>query len=216
MQPSDIITQTYTSAPSRCLLPHVDLTKPQYAKNPPKHIRAITSRNAKESPLLRLPPETRNRIYHFALGGQNIHIRISRQGKDIEVTTCMTALDIDGRAESSERCVFVRGTRRSKYRNTPHVGSCCARDKSGLDLALLKPCRSVYYEAALMPCTSNTFVPADPKALSKFLSSLKIVQLRAIRRMSLDFVISAYQKLWRGQCEKLTGLRYLCLELRSQ
>ena len=128
----------------------------------------------------------------------------------------MTALDIDGRAESSEQCVFVRGIRRSKYSNARHFDSCCTRDGPHLDLNLLKTCRSIYSEAALMPYTSNTFVPADLPTLGKFLSSLKPVQLGAIRRMSLEFVISAYKEMWNEQCEKLTGLEYLRLELRSQ
>ncbi|KAJ4345844.1 uncharacterized protein N0V89_011979 [Didymosphaeria variabile] len=40
----------------------------------PDHLVAIVTKNATESPLLRLPAEMRNRIFRFASGGCEIHI----------------------------------------------------------------------------------------------------------------------------------------------
>ncbi|KAK3705000.1 hypothetical protein LTR37_013517 [Vermiconidia calcicola] len=39
-----------------------------------RNISISTARNAAESPLLRLPPEIRNRIFRYVFGGRTIHI----------------------------------------------------------------------------------------------------------------------------------------------
>lgn len=75
-------------------------------------------RNNQDSPLLRLPPEIRNRIWHLALGGKLIRHNVYGRGR---------------------------------YRMMPRP----SERENAFDL--LRTCRQIYAETALLPFSANTF-----------------------------------------------------------
>lgn len=93
--------------------------------------KEIMTHNASGSPFLRLPPEIRVRIYNFVLGGQQIWI---------------------GRYPAS-----------IDYQRHLHHGprfyhfNTIDREGRGLDIRLLRVCRQVFTETALLPYALNNF-----------------------------------------------------------
>lgn len=81
---------------------------------------SVRVKNNQKSPLLRLPPEIRSRIWEYTLGYTIVraHVPYSRSHK-------------------------------------PRLRT--SSDEPGIGMALLRSCRQVYSEAALMPMRLNTF-----------------------------------------------------------
>ncbi|KAH6638235.1 hypothetical protein C7974DRAFT_451532 [Boeremia exigua] len=82
-------------------------------------------KNNQDTPLLRLPPEIRNRIWEHTLGRSSFRAQVSKQGRKNVAT--MVSLS----------------------------------DEPGVGVALLRSCRQIYSEAAMMPICLNTFVIRD-------------------------------------------------------
>lgn len=91
----------------------------------------IMNRNASVSPFLRLPPEIRIRIYRLVLGGQQIFIGLYPN-----------AFDHNNRSHCGERFY--------------HFNTVNGRGR-GLDIRLLRVCRQVFTETALLPYAHNHF-----------------------------------------------------------
>ena len=89
----------------------------------------IMNRNASVSPFLRLPPEIRIRIYRLVLGGQQIWISLY-------------PYETDHRSHCGERFY--------------HFNTINGRGR-GLDIRLLRVCRQVFTETALLPYALNHF-----------------------------------------------------------
>lgn len=104
---------------------------------PPPAQNEIMHRNASTSPLLRLPPEIRLRIYKFVLGGRQFWI-----GQTLSKYT-------------RERTEFL-GSIGPKHRSGElfHYDAWLGE----LDLRPLRICRQVFMESALLPYALNTFV----------------------------------------------------------
>lgn len=178
-----------------------------------------------ESPLLALPPELRTRIYHYVLGGHNIHIS----------SHMVLEEDLGVMNTPSYRHVYWDNTQRFLTReqrvrffytlcDVPHDDdeaykqSCNPRiDKNGqhlnavapyrerhatclkhlgpftsgssqdnLQLQLLRTCRQIHQEAALMLYTDNTFSFLREKDALHFLDlALHRRQKRALRSIVL-------------------------------
>ena len=89
----------------------------------------------------------------------------------------------------------------------------------GLPVALLRVCRTIYEEAALIPYASNTFAFHEGHTLDLFISqSLSVTQREAIQSLQLEggLMMNGHSaSIQEGTISMLTGLRSLnvCLEL---
>ena len=101
----------------------------------------IMNRNASVSPFLRLPPEIRVRIYKLLLGGQHIWI------------------------DSYPSSTDIHGSHHGKsfyHLNTiDHSGR-------GFDIRLLRVCRQVFTETALLPYALNKFTFSNNSVRKEF------------------------------------------------
>jgi len=172
-------------------------------------VSAIT--NAADSPLLRLPPEIRCRIYDYAFGSCLVHVNADRH--QYTFANCSSPQDCeaplpqrriqrislyddgpDGRSSTYEDCRKPVGRQ--------NVGSC------NIPVHMLQVCRQMYHEAALKPFTEASFhivlVSEEcSSSLKRFRASLVPTQARAIAhlRFSLlrdQFLSSAIASQFRG------------------
>ncbi|CAK3860849.1 Hypothetical predicted protein [Lecanosticta acicola] len=180
-------------------------------KKAPAAVKKITLQNAANSPFLQLPPEVRNRIYAFALGGRTLHI--SRDGSKavgiprFKATVC--------RAEATH----VRPWDPSETHRR------CSQKGCDLALALLRCSRQIYSEAALIPYADNifSFGFCRPNAKIRFFQEIMPVQKRAIT--AVEFAVSLDDLSWyrdhvylswypdHRPCSDLPGLRVLSVDL---
>lgn len=76
-----------------------------------------------------------------------------------------------------------------------------------LDLRVLQVCKSIYAEASLIPCASNTFIFKQPFGFEKFVISLGQSQLGALR--SIHLLVTLEQLMdavdWDGVISDVTG-----------
>lgn len=150
--------------------------------------KTIAVRNAAKSPLLRLPAEIRLRIYHYALGGKEIHVgahialRPSRTSRRIAVCHKETS-------EWDHISHIRHGGHNLEYDNwTRHRlcnEACIHIRKRGLCLGMLMVCMQIHHEAALFPFSSNTFLITNDESMRVWQASLAPVQLRAVRSLIL-------------------------------
>ncbi|CAF9915814.1 MAG: hypothetical protein ALECFALPRED_010334 [Alectoria fallacina] len=128
--------------------------------------QAITISNA-SSPLLRLPQELKDRIYHFVYGGFYLHIQ--KRQKDPRI------------------CLVARKT------TTPHSDAIHFNDGmvERLPVASLGTCRQMYHDARNVLYSVNTFSSYDRSLIFPFLKHLKDVIHRnlAVRSIHLDVFV---------------------------
>ncbi|KAK3704999.1 hypothetical protein LTR37_013516 [Vermiconidia calcicola] len=187
------------------------LNKQQTAPN-----KKITNKNAAESPLLRLPPEIRNRIYGYVLGGKTLHVDVSLYR--LSITVCRAIQPDTLKADT----IREQGAENETFHyKDHHVSLGCTlsyREDNGsrkLDVALLRACRYIHREAALLPYLLNTFAfDCDNISWqwSLFMDALNPSQRRAIRAITL---VTSYRNLPHilpaGHVSKLTGLTHVTL-----
>ncbi|KAK0253951.1 hypothetical protein LTR91_002306 [Friedmanniomyces endolithicus] len=147
--------------------------------------------NAERSPLLRLPPELRERIWQYVLGGKVLHI--GRKGEFGH----STAFVYECKAAASEKDL---ARHRGPYdgmdatpptvpyfvRHTPCETSYHLKKAQYHATYLLRTCRLIHNDAALLPFSENTFLITElhhHAALVWFLRRLKPEQRRAIRKL---------------------------------
>ena len=110
----------------------------------------IMIRNASTSPLLRLPPEIRLRIYKHVFGGQQLW------------------MDFHGLQYSLSTSVH-------RYRMIKDL------DRK-LDIRLLRVCRQIFTEAALLPYTLNEFVFKSERGWRKFVNSMRPGKKQVVKK----------------------------------
>ena len=145
-------------------------------------------RNAAQPALLRLPPEIRNRIYEYALGGSSIYIcqRVEHHGREKVFLTynviCQNEIPDEDLALSlrhlTEPVDVESDTRRHER---CHLSNLTVRRH--LQLHLLQVCSQIHREVALVPFESNCFLTTDYSALTKCAKKLIPAQARAIKRL---------------------------------
>lgn len=125
--------------------------------------------NYAASPLFRLPPEIRVRIYGLVLGGKQLWIAHSDSKVELE---------------KPEKNLQPQGPRSAQYGHYRHR---CGRSYhftadsfawtmpsiTVLHLGLLRVCRQVYTETALLPSTPNTFTFSDDLVRREFEQSAR-------------------------------------------
>ena len=99
--------------------------------------QASVRRNAVESPLLRLPPEIRNRIFRYAMGGSVILVQSHHPAFSSDTWRNTTASAWHGRAT--------------------HL-SADRQHNQGTAFHLPETCRQIYAETATLGYATNTFV----------------------------------------------------------
>lgn len=118
-----------------------------------------TERNRSQSPFLRLPPEIRNRVHRYVLGGHHIHI--SPYGDGLLRSICIarhTDREVAQAIGTGECLESEHGI--LDLHDDCFSAILDSRTRIGvrIDLALLVVCREINYEAALLPFQINTFV----------------------------------------------------------
>ena len=102
--------------------------------------------NSYRSPFLRLPPEIRNRIYELVFGGHRLWIGYTPHRHEY------TYINKERHQTHSGGGLYHRMyARDDKSKNRPHW------KPGSLNLGLLRVCRQIYGEAALLPYTLNRF-----------------------------------------------------------
>ena len=118
-------------------------------------------KNNQNSPLLRLPPEIRNRIWEYSLGHSIFRTQVFRSGR-------------------SHKAKLTPPT------SEPSVG-----------VALLRCCRQIYSEAALMPIRLNTLAFSNVLHIKKATKLLKAHQRKQITMIRVE--VSPYGS-WASAC----------------
>ncbi|KAK5712222.1 hypothetical protein LTR17_018035 [Elasticomyces elasticus] len=173
----------------------------------------IYETNKCDSPLLRLPPEVRNRIWSLLLGDKIIHIHGSKGSKDQRRfihSICKTPERDEKPASIPNHGVYL-----------PHHINCYVPDPgetlptAASALAVLIACRQIHQEAALLPYKLNTFECAKLEVLGPFLQALVPAQAHAIEMLTISD-ISAYSTATFKKLVKtrLRGLRKIRVYVR--
>ena len=116
----------------------------------------IMNRNVSTSPLLRLPPEIRLRIYKHVFGGQRLWMDFRRP--------------------------------KYKYGDGTHLGGRFTylnmdMDTNGkLDIGLLRVCRQIFTEAALLPYALNEFTFESQLARREFEKSIRPGKKQVVKK----------------------------------
>ncbi|CAK1365954.1 unnamed protein product [Cercospora beticola] len=182
-------------------------------------LRAISCRNASESTFLSLPAEIRNRIYEYAFGGDTQRVRVSSKPGRYPVLSARRC-----KCELSEQQMIERYKMNGDieifpdhfYGEEKELTDChiCCKDRQHdcLNLALLRVCRQVYHEAALIPYSSNEFIlDATQYAFSAFTSALLPAQRKAITRVAL--VGDSLPNVQLGYAGTLVGVKSLSVRI---
>jgi len=110
-----------------------------------------------ESPLLRLPAELRNEIYHYVLGGLSIRAKRSASPREFGIDI----RDVDSRSSAA-------------WQTPGHL------------LALTETCRQVYDETSLFPYSLNVFEYEHPLDIRRWTATLTSRQLGAIPQLRVE------------------------------
>jgi len=93
------------------------------------------------------------------------------------------------------------------------AGTDASHPKSLLPVALLRTCRQIHQEAALLPCQEDIFSFWTMGEMGQFLKSLVPAQVHAIERITLrlngSYVATTFEKLIQSKLKGLVGLKEL-------
>ncbi|KAK5691110.1 hypothetical protein LTR97_011762 [Elasticomyces elasticus] len=158
-----------------------------------KDLREIYNKNATASPLLSLPPEIRTRIWRSLLSGHTIHVDASAIG-EVQHHVCRNTTsdhDLARNVKADKETVRFRA-----YQNH-HAGCMPANhdDIKGkaehrLHLNVLRACRQIHQEAAILPYAENVLAFTSNSSLDYFFDTLILEQARALQRI----VITHYDR----------------------
>lgn len=144
-------------------------------------------RNATESPLLLLPAEVRNQIYSLTLGGHTIHVFDRSRGRASVYAICV---EHEHHREMAESVGREEGSRPNVYAtySLRHLG--CKRNTfptfhTAVQLHLLRVCRQMHQEAALIPYAENKLTFNCTNSLRNFLRKVTLAQAQSIKSVTL-------------------------------
>ncbi|PVH98158.1 hypothetical protein DM02DRAFT_673614 [Periconia macrospinosa] len=116
----------------------------------PAMLPLISQRNTTHSPLLRLPPEIRNKMYEYALGGYNISLRFSNHDESVDKKKKDYPKDQDSRDLPPPSTAISPITHKEREDQHEALGPAHL-------FALLKTCKQTYQEARLLFYQLNEF-----------------------------------------------------------
>jgi hypothetical protein len=175
MAPSKRVKDATPQRPSRLL----NLNKSPQAQ---KLLAAI---NTADSPLLRLPPEIRCRIYNFTFGDLVVRARWGR----FHICHSSQACELQRRQNYDQRISYHPTGEPDFINDDSGFPRCQTQKRFQIPVHLLQVCRQIYHEAALKPFTEPTFdlrsfEKANPK-LGSVMKKLVPTQARAIARIRI-------------------------------
>lgn len=146
------------------------------------------NRNRTASPLLRLPPEIRNRIYELVLSVGIISVHHRPVAHRWRVNNSNTNNNNQGRHETIPGGFYCRrlGASQNPWIDTRH--SATRAEERGV--TLLSPvCRQLYRETALLPFQLNAWCFESVKLMERYVvreRRLPLEQRRAVRTLYAD------------------------------
>lgn len=140
--------------------------------------------NATNSPLLRLPPEIRNRIWQLVMCNKAVHITDHRYmiGR-FQCAVCQQCLSPEEEAQDRKQ------KNGKEQRNYQDAHESCAQ---ALHLSALRACRQIHQEAALLPFQENIFIFLSLDVLVRLLNVLNPEQSRAVKSVGLLEEVAFY------------------------
>lgn len=166
-----------------------------------------TQANAAQSPFFsRLSPKIRNRIYDLMLGGKYLHVYTHFHGDPKCCLSQVADTDIEIGALGQH---FHRGCRNSS-------ASATLQTARPTDINLLRTCRQIHQEAALLPSAKNTFLFGYAATSLNFTRKVLARQRRAITSVAVDepyYTLHSYCPNSRGLFPKLAGLKRVRITL---
>jgi len=179
-------------------------------------LQRIYHENAAKSPLLRLPPEVRNRIWYFLFGGMTIHIKADSSRGPIAHAVCRSPLRDEDLAQIINRLqhqsISKTGLPRIRIRtpSAAHKNCTWSGFNHRLSLSALRACRQLHQEAALFPYQHNTFSFNSLEYMIPFLNGLVLAQARAIEKITVYYIHDYGNKTFTQLLtRKLKGLKHI-------
>jgi hypothetical protein len=128
------------------------------------------NRNSVVSPFLRLPGEIRNKIYGFIVGDHHLQVGYTPHQHGIETIKGKRYRTHVGGGFFNR--LAARGKNHHRY-----------QEAQSLHLGLLRVCRQVYGEAALLPYAMNIFSFENDWVMRRCLKTLRPAQKRAMGKL---------------------------------
>lgn len=136
-------------------------------------------RNSAVSPFLRLPGEIRNKIYGFTLGDHHLWVGYTpHENKTKTIKHQRYKVHIGGGLYNR-----LAGHEQKYYRQ---------QEVRTLHLGLLRVCKQVYGEAALLPYEMNVFTFENDWVMRRCLKTLRPAQKRAMAKLFVQKNVSRY------------------------
>lgn len=149
-------------------------------------------RNYSTSPFLRLPPEVRVRIYGLVLGGKQLWI--GHNGSYLElVASEKTIPGQDAQLEQFTQWLHRCG---NLYHSSADPSISPLTIGNVIHLGLLRVCRQIYTETALMPYTLNTFTFSDDSTRKSFEQSARPGKKRVQKKAVGKYKIATWNELY--------------------
>ncbi|KAK5703762.1 hypothetical protein LTR97_002775 [Elasticomyces elasticus] len=181
--------------------------------------KQIYESNASNSPLLRLAPEIRNRIFSILLGGKTIHVRsYTSKGSHIVIhSVCKIPGHSEETANTITRHNALLGAAEHFDKYEPLHSDCVSFHAPRLPLEtmasmlpVLLSCRQIHQEAALLPYQLNNFMCPSMEWLGSFLQTLVPAQAHAIEDLTFSNTSTHHTQTFQKLAKtKLRGLKRL-------
>lgn len=135
--------------------------------------------------------DIRVQIYKLVLGGKTLHFNdyfkeLGNRGI-FQCTASWPDVALFDNGEHTKVAQFV-GSQVDKCLRCRHLK--CYADWEGLQVSLLQVCKTIYYEASLVPFADNTFTFPSREMVSRFFARLEPWQAAAVHQVIL------YQQDW--------------------
>ncbi|CAL8575798.1 hypothetical protein XPA_001702 [Xanthoria parietina] len=187
----------------RCLAGEIDPPKRKRVAftTPKAATKAIIERNAKVSPLLKLPSELRDKIWIEVLGGRLIHLDFDEDDDTSDSESLSDSGQLhwkhDGLSTRLSKRTGLTGRRRDHILSAVSAKSTCTLtcstktleplyDDATLHLTALRASRQLYVEANRVLWTTNTFSFPDGPTFREFMKARNIHQKRLIRALRFE------------------------------
>ena len=148
------------------------------------------TRNSSASPFLRLPPEIRVRIYSLVLGGQQLWI--SHSG-------CRIRFGTPGKSQLGPSSQYFHRWGTFGHFTAEPLSS-INPFSSTLHLGLLRVCRQIYIETALLPYALNTFTFKDDLVRKLFEQSARPGKKRVQKKAVGEYELGSWSEFRSRHC----------------
>lgn len=185
-----------------------------------------TADNARNSPLLSLPPEIRSRIWDYVLDVGVIHVTSSStRGQAYELSICRhpetypeaPSRIVEERNDDGASYICPNSSYMHDHEHCLWTGTRKPFDRLN-HLSLLQTCRLIYHEAVLKPFSVNVFQintwnpgRKEKSCLHRMIDMMVPMQARAIKRLHMVSVDASF--LSPVVVRQLKGLEILSIQI---